>query len=76
ALYTAMQLVSHITTIADLIIIPLLVYLSIAKVKDGLFKYFTLNLMAICSMMTTADLVADIINIINLFVDVGENKKH
>uniref|UniRef100_A0AAF5Q4G2 Uncharacterized protein n=2 Tax=Wuchereria bancrofti TaxID=6293 RepID=A0AAF5Q4G2_WUCBA len=71
-----MQLVSHITTIADLIIIPLLVYLSIAKVKDGLFKYFTLNLMAICSMMTTADLVADIINIINLFVDVGENKKH
>ncbi|VIO92504.1 Uncharacterized protein BM_BM17424 [Brugia malayi] len=76
ALYTAMQLVSHITTVADFIIIPLLIYLSIAKVKDGLFKYFTLNLMAICSVITLADFVADIIYIINLFADVGENKKN
>uniref|UniRef100_A0AAF5Q5H6 Uncharacterized protein n=1 Tax=Wuchereria bancrofti TaxID=6293 RepID=A0AAF5Q5H6_WUCBA len=76
ALYSTMQLVSHITTIADLIIIPLLVYLSIAKVKDGLFKYFTLNLMAICSMMTTADLVVDIIDIVVMFVKVNNSTKY
>ncbi|VIO92509.1 Uncharacterized protein BM_BM17425 [Brugia malayi] len=71
-----MQLVSHITTIADFIIIPLLVYLSIAKVKDGLFKYFTLNLMAICSLMTTADLVADVIDVVDMFVKVDKSTKY
>uniref|UniRef100_A0AAF5Q5A1 Uncharacterized protein n=1 Tax=Wuchereria bancrofti TaxID=6293 RepID=A0AAF5Q5A1_WUCBA len=76
ALYNTMELVSYFTTVADFIIIPLLVYLSFSKVKDGIFKYFTLNLMAVCSIITIADLVVDIINIINLFADVGENKKH
>ncbi|KAK6102494.1 putative integral membrane protein [Brugia pahangi] len=76
ALYNTMELVSYLTTVADFIIIPLLVYLSLSKVKDGIFKYFTLNLMAICFIISIADLAVDIINIINLFVDVGENKKN
>ncbi|EJW76820.1 hypothetical protein WUBG_12271 [Wuchereria bancrofti] len=39
ALYNTMELVSYFTTVADFIIIPLLVYLSFSKVKDGIFKY-------------------------------------
>ncbi|VDN83697.1 unnamed protein product [Brugia pahangi] len=39
ALYNTMELVSYLTTVADFIIIPLLVYLSLSKVKDGIFKY-------------------------------------
>ncbi|EFO21049.1 hypothetical protein LOAG_07440 [Loa loa] len=34
-----MALVSYFTTVADFTIISFLVYLSIVKVKDGLFKY-------------------------------------
>lgn len=68
-----MDLVSYITTTCDFIIIPLLVYLSLAKVKDGLFKYFTLNIMAICSVATISDAMVDVISVVNLFTDVHES---
>ncbi|EFO15398.1 hypothetical protein LOAG_13114 [Loa loa] len=76
ALYSTIQLISYFTTVADFIIISFLVYLSIVKVKDGLFKYFTLNLMAICSMITISDLMIDITNIVDLFTNVSENTKN
>uniref|UniRef100_A0A2K6WDY2 G-protein coupled receptors family 1 profile domain-containing protein n=1 Tax=Onchocerca volvulus TaxID=6282 RepID=A0A2K6WDY2_ONCVO len=69
ALYSPMQLFSHFTTVADFIIIPLLVYLSFAKVKDSLFKYFTLNLMAVLMAISIVDLVADALDIAVLFID-------
>ncbi|VDK68628.1 unnamed protein product [Litomosoides sigmodontis] len=73
ALYKSMEVVSFCSTISDFIIIPLLVYLSVAKVKDCLLKYFTLNLMAICSVRTIAITVVHVINVINLFANVDEH---
>uniref|UniRef100_A0A8R1TNM1 Uncharacterized protein n=1 Tax=Onchocerca volvulus TaxID=6282 RepID=A0A8R1TNM1_ONCVO len=69
-LYSPMELFPHLANVADFIIISFLVYLSLAKVKDGLFKYFTLNLMAICSVMTIADLVIDGINTVDLITNI------
>ncbi|KAL4003540.1 putative integral membrane protein [Acanthocheilonema viteae] len=72
-LYRTMDIVSFLTKIFDFIIISFLIYLSFAKVKNGVFKYFTLNTMVICSVITIAVLVIDVINVINLFANVDEN---
>ncbi|OZC06317.1 hypothetical protein X798_06696, partial [Onchocerca flexuosa] len=72
-LYSPMQLFSYFTTVADFITKPFLVYLSFAKVKNGLFKYFTLNLMATCSVITIADLVIDGINIVTFVANTNND---
>ncbi|CAG9534985.1 unnamed protein product [Cercopithifilaria johnstoni] len=72
ALYGIMELISFLAIIFDIIIIPFLVYLSFAKVKDSLLKYFTLNTMAICIVTTIAVTVIDAINVTTLFVGVDE----
>uniref|UniRef100_A0A0R3RNZ8 G_PROTEIN_RECEP_F1_2 domain-containing protein n=1 Tax=Elaeophora elaphi TaxID=1147741 RepID=A0A0R3RNZ8_9BILA len=73
ALYRSTQLVPLFTTFANFMLISLMIYLSIAKVKDGLFKYFTLNLMATCTLITIADLMVDVINVISFFANADEN---
>ncbi|KAM3722877.1 Replicase polyprotein 1TF [Dirofilaria immitis] len=67
SLYSNMQLLTYCTTVADFAVIPFMIYLSFVKVKDSLFKYFTLNIMMICSVIAIADFVADGIDIAHLF---------
>uniref|UniRef100_A0AAF5Q470 Uncharacterized protein n=1 Tax=Wuchereria bancrofti TaxID=6293 RepID=A0AAF5Q470_WUCBA len=74
ALYNKRLVAAYFATVGNFIIIPFILYLIFTKVKDGFFKYFTLNLMIVCATSAIAALVIDAINIAKLFISITENK--
>uniref|UniRef100_A0AAF5Q358 Uncharacterized protein n=1 Tax=Wuchereria bancrofti TaxID=6293 RepID=A0AAF5Q358_WUCBA len=76
ALYDKRYVAAYFATVGNFIIIPFILYLIFTKVKDGFFKYFTLNLMIVCATSAIAALIIDAINIARLFISITESKLH
>ncbi|KAK6102507.1 putative integral membrane protein [Brugia pahangi] len=75
-LYNKRHVVAYFTTVGNIIIIPFILYLIFTKVKDGFFKYFTLNLMFVCVTSAIAASIIDAINVAKLFISITESKLH
>uniref|UniRef100_A0AAF5Q4H2 Uncharacterized protein n=1 Tax=Wuchereria bancrofti TaxID=6293 RepID=A0AAF5Q4H2_WUCBA len=76
SLYNKRLVAAYFATVGNFIIIPFILYLIFTKVKDGFFKYFTLNLMIVCATSAIAALIIDAINIARLFISITESKLH
>ncbi|MCP9257201.1 hypothetical protein DINM_000432 [Dirofilaria immitis] len=76
SLYTAKYIIFYVSTIGNLFVIPFILYLTLVKVKDGFFKYFTLNLLVPCTTSAIAALTVNVIDTINLFDSVRNNKSY
>ncbi|KAK6102721.1 putative integral membrane protein [Brugia pahangi] len=75
-LYNKRHVIAYFTTVGNIIIIPFILYLIFMKVKDGFFKYFTLNLMIVCVTSAIAASIIDAINVAKLFISITESKLH
>uniref|UniRef100_A0AAF5PWP8 Uncharacterized protein n=1 Tax=Wuchereria bancrofti TaxID=6293 RepID=A0AAF5PWP8_WUCBA len=76
ALYNKRLVAAYFATVGNFIIIPFILFLIFTKVKDGFFKYFTLNLIIVCATSAIAALIIDAINIAKLFISITESKLH